>query len=171
MTSNSSEFVLLASYLQNQQAEKHNRQFRLLNDVLEGKQNRTELKKNLELSTTELKDKQLDDIRKLWSDVTYPTCDVSHMISIHNEYVNEQQDLENKRIADQAEYIRSETVLRPNLKVSAETLGISMARRPIKKLPANHYVSSNGATYGIDPHSGKKRKFPLLYQNPISSLC
>ena len=93
------------------------------------------------------------------------------MIVIHNEYVNEQQDLENKRIANQAEYIRSETALRPQLKVSAESLGISMARRPIKKLPATHYVASNGATYGIDPHSGKKRKFPLLYQNPISSLC
>ena len=147
MASNtSSDFVLLASYLSNQQSEKHNKQFRLLNDVIEGTKLKSELKKNLELSATELKDKQLDDIRKLWGDVTYPTCDISHMIAIHNEYVNEQQDLENKRIANQAEYIRSETVLHPQQKVSAEYLEISMARRPIKKLPATHYTATNGAT-------------------------
>ena len=50
MASDTSDFVLLASYLQNQKAEKkNNRQFRLLNDIIEGTQKKSELKKNLEL--------------------------------------------------------------------------------------------------------------------------
>ena len=167
---NPNDFVLLASYLTNQQSEKQNKTIRLLHDVLKGNKPSSDLNKNLELSITELKDLQLSEIKLLWAETTFPKQDVAHMIKVHNTFVNEAIEIENKRISDQAEHIRSEKILQRPTDVNAESLGISMSRRPLKKLPATHYTAENGASYGIDPQSGNRREYPLLYDSPITSL-
>ena len=48
------------------------------------------------------------------------------MIEIHNEFVNEQQDMENKRLATQAEFIRSEKINQHPTEINAEILGLSI---------------------------------------------
>ena len=57
-----SDLVLHASFLQNRQQEKSNKSFRLVQDLLSGKGDASLRTKNLELSLTELKDAQLDDL-------------------------------------------------------------------------------------------------------------
>ena len=55
MTSDSSDFVLLASFLQNKQSEKQNATLRLIHDIVEGtKKDKSLLTNELELSVTEL---------------------------------------------------------------------------------------------------------------------
>ena len=61
-----SDLVLYASFLQNRQQEKSNKNFRLIKDLISGTGDPTALTKNLELSLTELKDAQLASLRELW---------------------------------------------------------------------------------------------------------
>ena len=68
-----SDLVLLASFLQNQQQEKANKSFRLVHDLFNGKGDPSLLTKNLELSLSELKDAQLENLRDVWHHTVYPS--------------------------------------------------------------------------------------------------
>ena len=78
MSHDSSDFVLLASFLANKQSEKQNSTLRLLHDIVQG----TEKDKSLLT-----KDKQLDELKVLWSQTNYPTQTISHMVKLHNSYL------------------------------------------------------------------------------------
>ena len=91
----SSDLVLYASFLQNRQQEKSNKSFRLVQELLTGKGDVTLLTQNLELSLTELKDAQLDDLRELWNNTFYPSLTIADFIKYHNVYTEELIDLEN----------------------------------------------------------------------------
>ena len=67
MATNNSDLVLLASFMQNQQSEKQNSTLRLIHDIVTGIQpDKSLLTKDLELSLSELKETQLDDLKSLW---------------------------------------------------------------------------------------------------------
>jgi hypothetical protein len=100
--------VLLASFLQNQQQEKANKSFRLVHDLFNGKGNSSLLTKNLELSLSELKDAQLDNLRDLWHHTVYPSLTIADFIKYHNAYTEDLIDLENKRLQACANYIKEE---------------------------------------------------------------
>ena len=172
MTSDSSDFVLLASFLQNKQSEKQNATLRLIHDIVQGtEKDKSLLTKDLELSVTELKDKQLDDLKSLWAQTHYPNQTISHMVKIHNSYTEELVVIENLRLIACAEHIkqRKDNSANPH-DITAESLGINTTRRPVKKLPPTHITSETGANFGVDPQTGKKRSQPLLYPTPVNSL-
>ena len=74
MANGNSELVLLSSFMQNQQAEKQNTTLRLIHDIITGtQQDKSLLTKDLELSLSELKEKQLDELKALWGDTAYPS--------------------------------------------------------------------------------------------------
>ena len=172
MAHDSSDFVLLASFLANKQSEKQNSTLRLIHDIVQGtEKDKSLLTKDLELSVTEVKDKQLDELKALWSQTNYPTQTISHMVKLHNSYLEELMVIENLRLFACAEHIkaRKENSQNPN-SVTAESLGINTTRRPVKKLPPTHITSETGANFGLDPQSGKTRTNPLLYHTPIQTL-
>ena len=161
MTSDSSDFVLLASFLQNKQSEKQNATLRLIHDIVQGtEKDKSLLTKDLELSVTELKDKQLDDLKLLWAQTHYPNQTISHMVKIHNSYTEELIVIENLRLIACAEHIkqRKENSANPH-DITAESLGINTTRRPVKKLPPTHITSEIGANFGVDPPD-RKNPFP-----------
>ena len=82
MAAINSDKVLLSSFLQNQNAEKQNKTLHLIHDIVKGAQkDKSLLTKDLELSLTELKEKQLDDLKTLWEETQYPNQTISHMIT------------------------------------------------------------------------------------------
>ena len=167
-----SDLVLYASFLQNRQQEKSNKSFRLVHDLFKGKGDPDLLTKNLELSLTELKDAQLDDLRDLWNNTVYPSLTIADFIKYHNVYTEELIDLENKRLQANANHIREEKI-RQGLNhqhITAETLGLNNSRRPPKKLPPTHVTKETGANFGIDPCDGTTKDTPLLYPTPITNL-
>ena len=143
------DFVLLASFLTNAQNEKQNKNIKLLHEIVQGNRNASELTKDIELSSTELKELQLSNIKQLWAETTYPTQDVSHMIKLHAAYIKEAYELENKRLYEQAGHIQYAKSLDP--RKTAENMGLCTSRRPVPKLPPTHHKSQNVATYGVDP--------------------
>ena len=87
MSQDSADFALLASFLANKQSEKQNQTLRLIHDIVQGTEtDKSKLTKDLELSVTELKDKQLQDLRMLWAKTSYPKQTISHMVKMHNTY-------------------------------------------------------------------------------------
>ena len=120
--------------------------------------------KDLELSLSELKEKQLDQLKSHWSNTVYPSQTISHMIKLNSSYTDELIVTENLCLIECAEYIKYEKTrsLNPS-DVNAESLGINTSRRPAKKLPPTHVTSESGANYGIDPQTGKNRTASLLY--------
>ena len=92
------DLVLYASFLQNRQQEKSNKNFRLVQELLTGNGDPTALTKNLELSLTELKDKQLASLRQLWDETSYPALTIADFIRYHVMYLDELCELENKRL-------------------------------------------------------------------------
>ena len=136
----SSDLVLYASFLQNRQQEKSNKSFRLVQDLLTGKGDASLLTKNLELSLTELKDAQLDDLRDLWNNTSYPSLTIADFIKYHNVYTAELIELENKRLLANSNYwIDEKNRAGANqLYVTAESLGLNNSRRPPKRLPPTH---------------------------------
>ena len=171
MALNPNDFVLLASFLAQEQKQKQNNTIRLLNDIVQGKTDRSLLTKDLEYSLHELKEQQLTEIKLLWSQTSYPTQTIAHMVKVHNSFMEDSIDIETKRLVEAAEVVRSEKLRSATPeKVSAESLGLSMTRRPVKKLPPTHVTTETGATFGIDPQSGKTRMYPLLYNSLITDL-
>ena len=172
MAADNSDLVLLASFLQNQQAEKQNSTLRLIHDIVTGAQkDKSLLTKDLDLSLSELKEKQLDDLKSLWGNTQYPNQTISHMIKIHNSYTDELIVTENLRLIACADHIKEMKSVNVNPNdVNAESLGINTSRRPAKKLPPTHLTSESGANFGIDPQTGKTRTQPLLYPTPITGL-
>ena len=64
---NNQDFILLSSFLQNEQVEKNNATLRNIHALLTGKSSDNSiLTKNLELSVSELKERQLDLLKTLW---------------------------------------------------------------------------------------------------------
>ena len=107
MTQDSADFALLASFLANKQSEKQNQTLRLIHDIVTGSEkDKSKLTKDLELSVTELKDKQLQDLRILWSRTSYPKQTISHMVKMHYTYTEEMHRQENVRLNTCAEHIR-----------------------------------------------------------------
>ena len=88
-----SDLVLYASFLQNRQQEKSNKNFRLIKDLISGTGDPTALTKNLELSLTELKDAQLASLRELWEETSYPSLQVADYIRYHVMYTEELWEL------------------------------------------------------------------------------
>ena len=168
----SKDLVLYASFLQNKQQEQSNRNFRLVQDLFTGKGDVSLLTKNLELSLTELKNAQLDDLRDLWSNTVYPSLTVADFIKYHNVYTEELIDLENKRLLSNSTYLLDEKAAAGvnHSDVTAESLGLNNTRRPPKRLPPTHVIMETGATFGIDPCDGTTKDQPLLYGNPIKDL-
>ena len=56
--------VLYASFIQNRQQERTNKSFRLIKDLITNKGDPEALTQNLELSQTELKEKQLTSLKQ-----------------------------------------------------------------------------------------------------------
>jgi hypothetical protein len=168
----SKDLVLYASFLQNKQQEQSNRNFRLVQDLFTGKGDVSLLTKNLELSLTELKNAQLDDLRELWSNTVYPSLTVADFIKYHNVYTEELIDLENRRLLSNSTYLSNEKAAAGvnHADVTADSLGLNNTRRPPKKLPPTHIITETGATFGIDPCDGTTKAQPLLYGNPIKDL-
>ena len=128
--------VLLSSFLHNEQQEKQNSTLRIIHDILTGtQQDKSLLTKDLELSLSELKEKQLDELKTLWGNTVYPSQTISHMIKLHSSYTDELIVTENLRLIECAEYIKYEKAnsLNPS-DVNAESLGINTSLRPAKKL-------------------------------------
>jgi hypothetical protein len=112
MAANNSDLVLLSSFLQNQNAEKQNNTFRLIHDIVTGAQkDKSLLTKDLELSLSELKERQLDDLKSLWGDTQYPNQTISHMIKLHSSYTDKLIVIENLRLiaySDQIQQMKSQ---------------------------------------------------------------
>jgi hypothetical protein len=140
MAAVNSDLVLLSSFLQNQNAEKQNKTLRLIHGIVTGAQkDKSLLTKDLELSLTELKEKQLDDLKTLWEETQYPNQTISHMIKLHSSYTDELIVMENLRLiacSDHIQYQKNQAVNPQN--VNAESLGINTSRRPPKRLPPTH---------------------------------
>jgi hypothetical protein len=150
MSQDSADFALLASFLANKQSEKQNQTLRLIHDIVQGTEtDKSKLTKDLELSVTELKDKQLQDLRMLWSKTSYPKQTISHMVKMHNTYTEEMHRQENNRLNSCADHIRirKETTQGNPNDINAESLGIITSRRPIKRLPPTHIKAESGAHY------------------------
>ena len=172
MANGTSDLVLLSSCMQNQQAEKQNTTLRLIHDIITGtQQDKSLLTKDLELSLSELKEKQLDELKALWGDTAYPSQTISHMIKLHSSYTDELVVTENLHLIACAEHIRYMKSQSANPQdITAETLGINTSRRPAKRLPPTHLTCESGANFRIDPQTGKTRIQPLLYPTPVTSL-
>ena len=157
MATNNSDLVLLASFMQNQQSEKQNSTLRLIHDIVTGIQpDKSLLTKDLELSLSELKERQLDDLKSIWGETQYPSQTISHMIKLHSSYTDELLVTENLRIIECSEHIKvmkSQSANPQN--VNAESLGINTSRRPAKRSPPTHLTSENGANFGIDSKQEK----------------
>ena len=148
-----SDLVLYASFLQNRQQEKSNKNFRLVHDLFNGTGDASLFNKNLELSLTELKDAQLEDLRELWNGTSYPALTIADFIKYHNVYTEELMELENKRLLANSNYlIEKKNRAGPNAQdVTSESLGLNNSRRPPKRLPPTHVTKETGANFGIDP--------------------
>ena len=166
------DLVLYASFLQNRQQEKSNKNFRLVQELLTGNGDPTALTKNLELSLTELKDKQLASLRQLWVETSYPALTIADFIRYHVMYLDELCELENKRLLANSNFLMDEKhrAGHNHHDVTAESLGLNNSRRPPTKLPPTHVTKETGANFGIDPSDGSTRSLPLLYPTPIISL-
>ena len=103
-----SDLVLYASFLQNRQQEKSNKNFRLVQDLLAGTGDPLALTKNLELSLTELKDTQLASFRQLWEETSYPALTIADFIRYHVMYTEELWELENKRLLANSNFLIDE---------------------------------------------------------------
>ena len=80
----SNDLILLSSFLQNQQQEHNNETLRNIHQFLTGAtRDTTLLTTNLELSATELKEKQLSDLKFLWSNTPFPAQTIGHMVRLH----------------------------------------------------------------------------------------
>ena len=100
----------MSSFLQNPQQEKNNSTLRNIQQILTGKSTDTSiLTKNLELSASELKEQQLDDLKLLWLDTPFPSQTIAHMVRIHAAYTDELMQQENIRLIQCAEFIRDAT--------------------------------------------------------------
>ena len=103
------DLVLLSSFLQSEQKEKTNDTLQHITDLLTGRSTDIEkLTRNIELSSTQLKDQQISDLQLKWDNVASPTHGLSHMVKLHTDYLRELTEQENKRIQDVLYYI-SET--------------------------------------------------------------
>ena len=169
---NNTNLILLSSFLQNEQVEKNNSTLRNIHDLLTGaSSDNSILTKNLELSVSELKEAQLDNLKTLWSNTAFPSQTISHMVRIYSAYTDELIMQENLRLIQCAEFIKQEknNANTPS-DVNAESLELNTSRRPPKKLPPTHIRMESGANYGIDPQTGKQRNQPLLYPTPVINL-
>ena len=166
------DLVLYASFLQNRQQEKSNKNFRLIKDLIEKKGDASALTKNLELSLSELKEAQLSSLKDLWDQTSYPTLQISDHIRYHAMYSEEMQELENRRILANCLYLQDQKTLAgpDHADVTAESLGLSNSRRPIKRLPPTHVTKESGANFGVDPSDGSSKGAPLLYPKLITDL-
>ena len=166
------DLVLYASFLQNRQQEKSNKNFRLIKDLIEKKGDASALTKNLELSLSELKEAQLASLKDLWDQTSYPTLQISDHIRYHAMYSEEMQELENRRILANCLYLQDQKTLAgpDHADVTAESLGLSNSRRPIKRLPPTHVTKESGANFGVDPSDGSSKGAPLLYPKLITDL-
>ena len=165
--------VLYASFIQNRQQERTNKSFRLIKDLITNKGDPEALTKNLELSQTELKEKQLTSLKQAWQETTYPALTISDFVRYHTMYQTELLDLENIRLLANNNYLlqkKQEAGPQRAHEVTAESLGLTNSRRPIPKLPPTHITKETGANYGIDPSTGSLREQPLLYPTPITNL-
>ena len=109
MANSNNDLILLSSFLQNEQVEKNNSTLRNIHDLLTGKTNDNSiLTKNLELSLSELKERQLDLLKTLWSNTVYPSQTISHMIRLQSAYTDELIVQENLRLIQCAEFIKEE---------------------------------------------------------------
>ena len=167
-----SDLVLYASFLQNRQQEKSNKNFRLIKDLISGTGDPTALTKNLELSLTELKDAQLASLRELWEETSYPSLQVADYIRYHVMYTEELWELENKRLLANSNFLQDQKRQAgpDHADVTSESLGLNNSRRPPKRLPPTHVTKETGANYGIDPSDGSTKSMPLLYPKPIIDL-
>ena len=95
--------------MQNQQQERNNETLRNIHQFLTGAtRDTTLLTTNLELSATELKEKQLSDLKFLWSNTPFPAQRIGHMVRLHGAYTDELAQQENVRLLQCAEFIRNE---------------------------------------------------------------
>ena len=172
MANSNNDLVLLSSFLQNEQVEKNNSTLRIIHDLFTKKSTDTSiLTRNLELSLSELKERQLDQLKALWSNTVYPSQTISHMIKLHSAYTDELIVQENMRLIECAEFIKYEKLSSATPSdVNAESLGLNTSRRPPKRLPPTNVRTESGANYGIDPQTGKNRSTPLLYPTPVLNL-
>ena len=106
---NNTDLILLSSFLQNEQVEKNNATLRNIHDLLTGKSSDNSiLTTNLELSVSELKERQLDLLKTLWIDTAFPSQTISHMICLQSAYTDELIVQENLRLIQCAEFIKQE---------------------------------------------------------------
>ena len=104
-----SDLILLSSFLQNEQTGKNNATLRNIHQLLTGKSTDSSiLTKNLELSVSELKERQLDNLKTLWQDTAFPSQTIAHMVRIHDAYTDELILQENLRLIQCSEFIRVE---------------------------------------------------------------
>ena len=83
------DLILLSSFLQNEQVEKNNATLRNIHQLLTGAStDYSILTKNLELSVSELKERQLDNLKTLWNDTAFPSQTISLMVRIHSAYTD-----------------------------------------------------------------------------------
>ena len=134
--SDQQNLVLYASFMQNRQQEKSNKNFRLIQDLLFGNGDPLALTKNLELSQTELKDSQLASLKQIWDETSYPSLTIADFIRYHVMYQAEIWEMENKRLLANANYLIEQKQITGALahEVTAESLGLSNSRRPTPKL-------------------------------------
>ena len=172
MANSNNDLILLSSFLQNEQVEKNNSTLRNIHDLLTGKTNDNSiLTKNLELSLSELKERQLDLLKTLWSNTVYPSQTISHMIRLQSAYTDELIVQENLRLIQCAEFIKEEKQSSANpSEVNAESLGLNTSRRPPKRLPPTHVRMESGANYGIDRPNRKTTQFTPSLSNPCLKL-
>ena len=166
------DLVLYASFLQNRQQEKSNKNFRLIKDLIAGTGDPNALTKNLELSLSELKEAQLASLRELWEQTSYPALQIADYIRYHTMYSEEIQEMENKRLLANSNYLQEQKNLagHDHSEVTAESLGLNNSRRPAKRLPPTHVTKETGANFGVDPSDGSSKGQPLLYPKQIIDL-
>ena len=106
---NNNDLILLSSFLQNEQVEKNIATLRNIHQLLTGASTDSSiLTKKLELSVSELKERQLDNLKTLWNDTTFPSQTISHMVRIHSAYTDELILQENLRLIQCSEFIKME---------------------------------------------------------------
>ena len=152
MSDQQQNLVLYASFIQNRQQERTNKSFRLIKDLITNKGDPEALTKNLELSQTELKEKQLTSLKQAWEETTYPALTISDFVRYHTMYQTELLDLENIRLLANNNYLlqkKQEAGPQRAHEVTPESLGLTNSRRPIPKLPPTHITKETGANYGI----------------------